>query len=69
MVCLGTSQAVQWLRLHASTAGAQIRSLVRELRYHKPQNVAKKKKYVCITFAIKKKKIFTALFRGEMDKL
>ena len=29
----------------------------------------KKKKYVCITFAIKKKKIFTALFRGEMDKL
>ena len=29
---MGTSLAVQWLRLHASTAGAQVQSLVRELR-------------------------------------
>ena len=31
--CHGTSLAVQWLGLHAFTAGAWIQSLVRELRF------------------------------------
>ena len=31
----GTSLAVQWLKLCASNAGTQVRSLVRELRSHK----------------------------------
>ena len=35
---------VQWLRLHASTAGAQVRSLVGELRSCMPHGVVKKKK-------------------------
>ena len=39
---LGNSLAVQWLGLHASTAMAQVRSLVRELRSHKLRGVAKK---------------------------
>ena len=29
--CSGTSLVVQWLRLHVPNAGAQVRSLVREL--------------------------------------
>ena len=39
---LGTSLAVQWLRIHASTAGARVRSLVTELRVHMPRGAAKK---------------------------
>ena len=39
----GNSLAVQWLGLGASTAGAQVRSLVGELRSRKPK---KKKKEV-----------------------
>ena len=35
---------VQWLGLGAFTAVAQIQSLVRELRSHKPRGSAKKKK-------------------------
>ena len=34
---------VQRLRLHASTAGARVRSLVEELRSRMPHGVAKKK--------------------------
>ena len=30
----GTSLAAQWLRHHSSTEGAQVQSLVRELRFH-----------------------------------
>ena len=32
----GTSLAVHWLRLHLPMEGVQVRSLVRELRSHKP---------------------------------
>ena len=32
----GTSLVVQWLRLHALNAGAQVQSLARELRSHTP---------------------------------
>ena len=39
-----TSPVVQWLRLHASTAGAQVRSLVWEIRSRMPRGVAKKTK-------------------------
>ena len=44
MVSKGTSLVVQWLRLCASTAGAQVRSLVGELRSHMPLCMAKGKK-------------------------
>ena len=40
----GNSLAVQWLRLRASTAGARVRSLVRELRFRELHGAAKKKK-------------------------
>ena len=33
--------AVQWLELRAFTAGAQVGSQVRELRFHKPHGMAK----------------------------
>ena len=42
----GNSLVVQCLGLGAFTAGAQVRSLVRELRSRKPRGVAKKK--VCV---------------------
>ena len=53
---------VQWLRLRAFTAGAQVQSLVRELKSQKLHGVAKKKK--------KKKKIehenpFTAVLSRQ----
>ena len=35
---------VQWLGPHAFTAVAWVRSLVRELRSHRPRGAAKKKK-------------------------
>ena len=41
---LGDSLAVQWLRLGAFTAVAWVQFLVRELRHHKPQGVAKQRK-------------------------
>ena len=41
---LGIALAVQWLGLHASTAGVQVQSLVRELGCHKPQGQKEKKK-------------------------
>ena len=47
----GNSLAVQWLGLCASTAGAQVRSLVGELRSCKPHGRAKKKK-MFISFLI-----------------
>ena len=37
----GNPLVVQWLGLHASTAGAQVWSLVRELRSQKLHNEAK----------------------------
>ena len=40
---VGTSLAVQWLRLHASTAGARVQSLVGELRSHMPLCAVQKK--------------------------
>ena len=33
-VIQGTYLVVQWLRLHASNAGVQVQSLVRELSFH-----------------------------------
>ena len=42
--CLpGNFLAVQWLRLHASTAVAQVRTLVEELRSHMPRWAVKNK--------------------------
>ena len=41
---VGNSLAVQWLGLGAFSAGTQVRSLVGELKSHKPHSVAKKKK-------------------------
>ena len=41
---LGNSLAVQWLGLGTFTAGAQVQSLVRELRFHKLCSLKKKKK-------------------------
>ena len=35
---LGNSLVVQWLGLGASTEGAGVQFLVRELRYHKPHS-------------------------------
>ena len=40
----GTSLAVQWLRLHASTAGAEVQSLVGELSSYMPRCSQRKKK-------------------------
>ena len=41
-IIAGTSLAVRWLGLRASTAGAQIQSLVGELRYHVTHGTAQK---------------------------
>lgn len=35
---------VQWLRVGASTAGAWVQDLVKELRSHKPSNMTKKER-------------------------
>ena len=64
---------VQWLGLSAYTAEAQVRSLFRELRSHKPCSVARKKKkkkkevehlhlftyslFQCISFCVPTKRI------------
>ena len=45
-VLLGTSLVVQWLRLHTSNAGAQVWSLVQEVRSHRLHYTAKKKKKI-----------------------
>ena len=42
VMTLGTSLAGQWLRLHASTAGAWVGSQVGELRPHMPHGMATK---------------------------
>ena len=34
---LGTSLVVQWVRIHLPMQGMQVRSLVREVRYHRQQ--------------------------------
>ena len=39
-----TSLVIQWLKLHAFTAGAQVRSLVRELRSDMAWGSQKKRK-------------------------
>ena len=41
----GNSLTVQWLGFGAFTAGARVRSLVRELGYCKPRYMAKKTKF------------------------
>ena len=41
---MGNSLAVQWLGLGAFTAGAQVQSLLGELRSCKPRSAAKKKR-------------------------
>ena len=46
----GNSLVVQWLGLCAFTAGAQVQSLVRELRSREPHSVAKKKKKERLSF-------------------
>ena len=45
----GISLAVQWLRLRLSMQGVQIRSLVGELRSHKPRHMAKTKKQTLLS--------------------
>ena len=39
---IGHSLVIPWLEFHASTAGAQVQSLVRELRSHQPWGMANK---------------------------
>ena len=46
----GNSLAVQWLGLGAFTAGAQVQSLVGELRSHKLRGTARKKRKTKRTF-------------------
>ena len=46
-----TSQAVQWLGLHASTSGMQFPSLVRELRSHMPCGMTEKRNVMIILIA------------------
>ena len=47
------SLVVQWLGFGAFTAGAQVQSLVRELRSHKPHDMAKKCwGVVCVAFSL-----------------
>ena len=41
---VGTSLAVEWLRLHTSNAGDVSPSLVGELRFHMPRGMVKIKK-------------------------
>lgn len=47
-LCSGTSLKVQRLDSALPWQGAQVRSLLRELRSHVPHNVAKKKKNTCV---------------------
>ena len=50
---LGTSLAVQWLRLHLPMQGVRVQSLVRELRSHMlhgQKNKTKKKKRKLLFF-------------------
>ena len=42
----GSSLVVQWLGLSAFTAGAQVQSLVREMRSHKPRRTATRMKWI-----------------------
>ena len=56
----GNSLVVQWLGLSAFTAGAQVQSLVRQLKSHKPCSVAKKKK--------KKDDTNELIYKTETDK-
>ena len=46
-ICTQTSLGVQWLKLHPSTQGAQVLSLVRELRSHMLYSTATNKQKVC----------------------
>ena len=49
----GTSQVVQWLRLHLPMQGVRVRSLLRELRSHMPrgqENQNIKQKQYCNKF-------------------
>ena len=46
LVTLGTSPAVQWLRLQLPLQGVRVRSLVGELRSCMPHGAAKKKKKI-----------------------
>ena len=39
---LGNSLVLQWMGLQASTAGAQVRCLVEEIRSQKPYGIGKK---------------------------
>ena len=61
-VCLGTSLAVQWLRLALPLQGVRVRSLFGELRCHVPRSAAKKKKKcVCLhhTLSLKGQRLAT----------
>ena len=55
-----TELLVHWLRLYASTQGVQVRSLVGELRSHKPSGMAKTNKS-------KTSNVFTLHLSGILD--
>ena len=69
----GNSLVVQWLGLHASTTGAQVWSLVRELGSCKPLNMAKGKKsnwkniYIYKIIVSEKSLGYVQLFVTPMD--
>ena len=46
----GLSPAAQWLKLCLLMQGAQVQSLVRELRSHIPQSAVKEKKVFVVDF-------------------
>ena len=60
----GTSLMVQWLRLCFPMQGAQVQSLVRELRSHMLNHVAKKKKKKGYTGVMKKSFIWLLFFKS-----
>ena len=63
---MGTSLAVQWLRLCACPAGAQVQPLVRELRSRMPHIAANKKKFFYgLYFSFSPKK--SLLIQGYKD--
>ena len=66
-----TPLVVQWLKLHASTAGAQVRSLVRELRSDICHGAVKKRKNnleVNKRYTISNATLLPKIFKGSLMK-
>ena len=59
---------VQWLGLSAFTAVAQVRSLVQELRSHKPGGTVKKKKKITFQVLDIRMKYWLSLEKGGFGR-